>query len=421
MSMKLLPKVNRSWPALFGVTSLFVVVASGAQQPPTPSGAKPLETQLLSAAGQPVRVIPINGLSRPWALAFLPDGDILITERIGKLRIIRHGVLDPQPIAGIPEVSTALQQGLQDVAIHPRFIENRLVYFTYHKPRSDDRGVGTATLARGRFDGGSSLKDVKDVFVSDAWFDDASASRIAFGRDGKIYMSIGAARRVGKVGTAEDAQNPTNHAGKVLRLNDDGTVPSDNPFVGRPGYRSEIYALGIRNALALIVHPDTGDIWENENGPMGGDEINIIRAGRNYGWPVISFGRAYTGDLTGDLSGPTSSEPCAPGMEQPFLFWVPSIAPAGMAFYTGDKFPVWKGSIFVGALSGQLQRVLLSRTGMPLRRETMLTELKRRIREVRQGPDGLIYLLTDVGGATSPTFDDQGAGALLRVEPAPGS
>src|SRR5438132_707282 len=189
MPMRNALSVNRSWPVLVGVTFMLVVVANGAQQAPTQAGARPLEAQVLNAAGQPIRVVPFNGLSRPWALAFLPDGNILITERIGRLRIVRHGVLDPQPIAGIPEVSTALQQGLQDIALHPRFTENRLVYFTYHKPRSDNRGVGTATLARGRFDGGNSLTDVKDVFVSDAWYDDASASRIVFGGDGKIYMS----------------------------------------------------------------------------------------------------------------------------------------------------------------------------------------------------------------------------------------
>jgi glucose/arabinose dehydrogenase len=416
----MLPNERRSWSVLVGFTFMLVVAASGAQQDPKPDSGRLLEPQLLSAAGQPVRVVPINGLSRPWALAFLPDGDILITERIGRLRIVRRGVLDPRPIAGIPAVSTALQQGLQDIALHPNFSENKLVYFTYHKPRTDNSGVGTATLARGHFDGDHTLQNVTDLFVSDAWYDDASASRIAFGRDGKVYMTIGAARRW-TVGTADSAQDPTNHAGKVMRLNDDGSAPSDNPFAGRPGYRPEIYAMGIRNALALIVHPQTGELWEHENGPLGGDEINIIRAGRNYGWPVISLGRAYTGDLTGDVSGPTSTEPCAPGMEQPFLFWAPSIAPAGMLFYTGNRFPAWKGSIFVGTLNGHVERVILSRSGLPVRRESMLSELKRRIRDVREGPDGFLYLLTDVGGATSPALDDPGAGALVRIEPAPGS
>jgi glucose/arabinose dehydrogenase len=216
---------------------------------------------------------------------------------------------------------------------------------------------------------------------------------------------------------AEDAQNPGSHAGKVLRLNDDGTAPGDNPF-RRTGYKPEIYAFGIRNALALVVHPETGELWENENGPQGGDEINIIRAGRNYGWPVISYGRAYSGDLTGDRSGPTSDVPVAPGMEQPLLYWVPAIAVSGMTFYTGDRFPAWKGNILVGGLrSTQLQRIVLNARGLPIRRETMLTELKLRIREVRQGPDGLLYLLGSSPARPGSIDEDDETGALLRIEP----
>src|SRR5947209_2440606 len=203
-----------------------------------------------------------------------------------------------------------------------------------------------------------------------------------------------------------DAQDPASYFGKILRLNDDGSVPSDNPFIGRAGYKPELYAIGIRNAMAIIVHPETGEIWENENGPQGGDEINIIRAGRNYGWPTISFGRSYTGDLTGE-SGPVLDQFTAPGMEPPWLFWSPSIGLSGMVFYTGNQFPEWKGSIFVGGLVGeQLQRVVLNAKGLPIRRDSLLAELKQRIREVRQGPDGLLYLLTD-----------EDAGALLRIEP----
>ena len=208
--------------------------------------------------------------------------------------------------------------------------------------------------------------------------------------------------------TATDAQDPGSYFGKVLRLNDDGSAPPDNPFAGRPGYRPEIYAVGVRNAMGIVLHPDTGEIWTTENGPQGGDELNIIRPGRNYGWPVISYGRSYGGELTGD-SGPISEQPFAAGMEQPLLFWSPSIALSGMAFYTGDRFPEWKGSLFVGALVGeQLQRIVLNERGLPIRRDSMLTELNQRIREVRQGPDGLLYLLTD-----------EDAGALLRLEPVP--
>jgi aldose sugar dehydrogenase len=231
-----------------------------------------------------------------------------------------------------------------------------------------------------------------------------------FDRDGKIFMTVGVPIR-GRPGTAqpEDSQSPGNHAGKVLRLNDDGSVPSDNPFVGKPGYRPEIYALGIRNILGLVIHPETGELWENENGPMGGDEINIIKPGRNYGWPVVSYGRAYNGDLTGDTSGPLTTDHTAPGMESPFLFWVPSIAPSGLTFYSGERFERWKGNIFVGGMRGTLlQRIVLNAKGLPIARETMLSELKQRIRDVRQGPDGLLYVLTD-----------ETHGALLRLEPVP--
>ncbi|MGE3508681.1 MAG: PQQ-dependent sugar dehydrogenase [Vicinamibacterales bacterium] len=393
---------------------MLAVNRAEAQQPPNP-GDIPRDTlptlpQEFNSAGQAFRVVPIKGLARPFALAFLPNADILITERAGRLRIVRGGVLDPQPIAGIPPVLDMRMKGLQDVAVHPRFSENRLVYFTYYKPKAGEKDVATATLGCGRFEGGNALSDVQDIFVADAWTAQPSAARIAFAPDGKIFMSIGMPIR-GRAGTAqpEDSQNPASHAGKVLRLNDDGTVPSDNPFVGRPGYRPEVYALGIRNILGMAIHPQTGELWENENGPMGGDEINIIKAGRNYGWPVVSFGRAYSGDLTGDTSGPTTPYQSAPGMEDPFMFWVPSIAISGMAFYTAEAFPSWKGNILVGARRGtQLQRIVLNAKGLPILREPLLPDLKQRIADVKLGPDGGVYLITD-----------EAAGALLKIEPLP--
>jgi aldose sugar dehydrogenase len=260
-----------------------------------------------------------------------------------------------------------------------------------------------------------------------------SASRIVFGRDGTIFMTIGVPFRGHPVGevNSEDAQNPGSHAGKVLRLNDDGSVPSDNPFVGRTGYKPEIYALGIRNALGLVVHPVTGELWENENGPQGGDEINIIRPGRNYGWPIISYGRAYIGQLE-DVSGPSSEVPFAPGLEQPLLYWVPAIAVSGMTIYTGDRFSAWKGNILVGGLRGtQLQRVVLDERGLTVHRESMLTELRLRIREVRQGPDGFVYLLGSspakpgtetirgnrIAPGQTPVEEDDETGVLLKLEP----
>jgi glucose/arabinose dehydrogenase len=287
---------------------------AGAVPPPaTPQpGAAPLPTDPdrlpnaphdFTSVAHAFRVTPIKGLSRPFALAFLPDGNMLVTERAGRLRIVRNGVVDPKPIAGIPEVLDVRLKGLQDLALHPRFTENRLIYFTYYKLKPGEKDVAAAVLARARWDGGYELTDVKDLFVSDAWCATPSAARIAFDRDGRtLFLAIGVPIRLNRPNTAqpEDSQNPGSDAGKVLRLNDDGSVPADNPFVGKAGYKPEIYALGIRNSLGLFVHPQTGELWEHENGPMGGDEINIIKAGKNYGWPVVSFGRAYSGDPTGD-------------------------------------------------------------------------------------------------------------------------
>jgi aldose sugar dehydrogenase len=398
---------------LIAAVIVMALAAGGlAQQAPGPKDPDTLPgtPQIFKTTAHKVRVVPVKGLNRPFAMAFLPDGNVLVTERAGQLRIIRDGAVDPRPIAGMPEVLDLRLKGLQDLALHPRFAENRLIYFTYYKPKAGEKDVATATLGRARWDGGYTLSDVRDLFIADAWCATPSASRIVFDRDGKIFMTVGVPIR-GRAGTAqpEDSQSPGNHVGKILRLNDDGTAAADNPFVGKAGYRAEIYALGIRNILGLAIHPVTGELWENENGPMGGDEINIVKAGKNYGWPVVSFGRAYNGDLTGDTSGPLTTDLTAPGMEQPFLFWVPSIAPSGLAFYTGSRFERWNGNIFVGAMRGtQLQRIALNAKGLPITRETMLSELKQRIREVKQGPDGLLYLLTD-----------ETHGALLRLEPAP--
>jgi glucose/arabinose dehydrogenase len=237
-----------------------------------------------------------------------------------------------------------------------------------------------------------------------------------FGRDGKIYLSIGTPLSQGTdrgpfVSLAAWAQDPGQHAGKILRLNEDGTVPQDNPFVNRSGYKPEIYALGIRNGVGLIVHPRTGELWQTDNGPQGGDEINIIKRGANYGWPLVTYGRAYNNDLEGVRSGlpPPSIQPptAAPGMEEPFTFYKPSIAISGMAFYMADKFPQWKGNLFVGGLAGtQLSRIVFNEQGLESYREALLLELRQRIRDVRQGPDGLLYLTTDMRD-----------GAILKLEP----
>ena len=339
-----------------------------------------------------------KGLSHPWAITFLPNDDMLVTERAGRLRLVRDGMLDPQEISGVPTVRTDGNGGLMDVAVHPQFDENRLVYLTYTKPVGG--GKGAPALARGRLEAGT-LVDVRDLIVTEAYEGNSGLNgRVVFGRDGKVYMSSG-----GRV--TDVSQNPMSLRGKVLRLNDDGTVPDDNPFVKHDDHRPEIYSFGHRNTLGLILHPVTGEIWQHENGPNGGDEINIVLAGRNYGWPVVSFGRDY--------SGARLYEPTRDGMETPLVVWLPAIAAAGMAVYTGDQFPAWKGNVFVGSLreggipgTGHLERIVFNEKTEELRRETMLTELRQRIREVRQGPDGLLYVLTDA--------DD---GALLKIEPTP--
>ena len=285
-----------------------------------------------------------------------------------------------------------------DIALHPRFAENHLVYLTYDKPVDNDKGA--PTIARGRLEGGA-LVDVRDILITDAYEGNGGLSgRITFGRDGMLYMATG-----GNVGWV--AQEPGSLRGKILRVRDDGSVPPDNPFVGRAGYRPEIYTLGHRNSLGLIFNPVTGALWNNENGPNGGDEINIILPGRNYGWPVVSFGRDYPGPRI-------SESPTHEGMENPIVVWIPSIAVAGMTVYTGDRFPKWKGNVFVGSMrtgeipgTGHLERIVFNERTEEMRRESLLGELRQRIREVRQGPDGCLYLLTDE--------DD---GALLRIEPA---
>jgi glucose/arabinose dehydrogenase len=368
----------------------------GVPVPPLGAGPWVFDT----AEQHKIRVsVVTRGLSHPWAIAFLPDGGMLITERPGRLRIVRNGVLDPRAIAGVPQVRTDGNGGLMDVALHQRFSDNRFVYLTYTKPVGN--GNGAPALARGRLEAGA-LADVRDLVVTDAYEGNSGLNgRVVFGRDGMVYMSTGGNIR-------NVAQEPTSLRGKILRLHDDGSVPRDNPFASRKGYRPEIYTLGHRNTLGLIVHPETGVLWNNENGPNGGDEINIILPGRNYGWPLVSFGREYP--------GPRISEfPTREGMESPIVAWLPAIAVAGMAVYTGNRFPAWKGNVFVGSLqqggipgTGHLQRIVLNAKTEELRRESMLTDLRQRIREVREGPDGFLYLLTD---------DDDGV--LLRIEPAP--
>lgn len=357
-----------------------------------------------------------KGLANPWSMAWLPNGDMLITERAGRLRIIRNGVLDPEPIAGVPRVQAGGTSGLLDIALHPKFAENRWVYLAYNTskpapapapgaaaPAPAGRGgapqVYSTALARGRFDG-KALVDVKEIFVAEPFvaLSGGDASRLVFGRDGTLFMSSSHHR------DEKGPQDPMNDVGKILRLNDDGSIPKDNPFVGRAGYRPEIYSIGHRTVLGLAIHPTTGALWETENGPQGGDEVNIIQAGKNYGWPLVTYGHDYDGTALNERPVPT-------GTVLPTVFWVPSITTSGLAFYDSDKIPAWKGNLFVGSMTvgriggtGHLQRVVFNEKGEQ-RREMLLTDLRQRIRDVRQGPDGLIYLLTD-----------EAAGALLKIE-----
>jgi glucose/arabinose dehydrogenase len=308
------------------------------------------------------------------------------------LRLVHDGRLEPGSIGGIPPVDTRTQDGLMDLALHPRFAQNRTIYFTYSKPGT--RGDTTA-LASAHLDG-STLSNVRDLFVADAWSTAGgnSGSRIAFGLDGTIYMTVGERHE------QTPAQDLRTHKGKIVRLNDDGTVPADNPFVGRADALPEIFAYGVRNPQGLFIEPTTGKIWEHEHGPRGGDELNVIARGHNYGWPTITFGINYNGTII-------SRESAREGMDQPVTYWVPSISPSGLTVYAGDRFPAWRGNVFLGALSGLDLRRLEVVNGRVTHQETMaLTGGARRIRDVRLGPDGLLYVLTEFG-------------ALLRLEPAP--
>ena len=385
------------------LTVLLVLTASGVLQAQTPVRLAPrplpAEPIVVETAEEKIRVTAVRGLSHPWSLAFLPNGDVLVTERnAGRLRIIRNGALDPQAISGVPSVYGVGLGGLMEVVLHPKFADNRIVYLSYIKDLGAKKH--TPALIRARLEG-MALVDVKELFVANTAFTGpAAGAGMVFGPDGHLYMLVGGAND-------EVAQQGDQHAGKVLRFRDDGTVPPDNPFVGKPGYKPEIWSLGHRNMIGLAVHPETGEIWESENGPQGGDEINIIKKGANYGWPLVSYGRTYEGPRV-------SQSPFKEGMEPPFVVWIPSIAASGLTFYTGDKFPSWRRNLFVGGLqfgripgTGQLHRIVFNQNWEEIRRESLFLDLRQRIRTVRQGPDGLLYVLTDE--------DD---GALLKIEPA---
>ena len=412
--------MNRRLVAFGFSTAAFVITAPViAQQPPNIGIAPVALTESAyvfdTAEQHKIRVIVVaKGLKHPFAVALLPGGDALVSERGGPLRLVHNAAgaggspatLDAKPVAGLPPLEPEYRNGgLQDVVLHPQFAKNNWVYFTFNKPgnpppadaRPPVRHESRVSLMRAKLSD-KGLTKVDELFVGESG--STSGSRIAFGKDGMVYMTTG-----GPFG--DSAQQLNSVYGKVLRLTDAGKVPGDNPFVGKGDARPEVFSLGHRDHLGLTVHPVTGAVLNAEHGPNGGDEVNVILPGKNYGWPKVSFGRNY--------DGPRISEsPVAEGVEQPTIIWLPSIGPSGLTFYMGDRLAAWKGNLFVGSVrrgevprTGGLERVVVNDKLEELRRETLLTELHQRIRDVREGPDGLLYVLTDE--------DD---GALLRIEPA---
>jgi aldose sugar dehydrogenase len=367
----------------------FVLTATSALAAPALARAQ----ETLKSTRAAYRLVTLSrDLVQPWSIAFLPDGRMLITERPGRLRVFVNGRLDSRPLAGVPQVRTGGQAGLLDVCLHPDFAQNRVLFLSY--VAGDSSGAAT-TVARGELEEGG-LSNVRVIFEALPRGQGRLnlGSRIVFDRAGLMYVSVGDRFQMLR------AQDLGDLAGKIVRLKDDGSVPPDNPFVGRPGARPEIFTLGNRNPQGLALHPETGKIWEVEHGPKGGDELNILKAGGNYGWPLVTYGVNYDGSkITENRS--------LPGMEDALRTWVPSISPCGLSFYTGDKFPGWKGSLFTGALSNYaLFRIELD--GERYRsEERLLVDRLPYIRDVRQGPDGLIYLVTQ-----------SEEGGLFRLEPA---
>jgi glucose/arabinose dehydrogenase len=382
-------------------TAVLASVALVAQPRPVPGPPRfplPTEPRVYDTSDQKIRATVVaHGIERPWSLLPLPDGDFLVSVRAtGQVLAIRGGQLDPKPLTGLPATHMTRTTGMLDMAMHPKFAENKLIYFTYHKPAAGD--TYTLALGRGRYDG-AGLSNVQELYAGDPVR--TGGSRLAFAKDGLIFITVGGA------GRSPDAQATNTIYGKVLRLKDDGTVPADNPFVGKPGSRPEIYTIGHRDHHGLAVNPSSGQMFEAELGPLGGDKINILnKPGANYGWPTFGYGRDNDG---------SPMLPPGEGIEPSWITWNPGITPSGLLFYTGDRFPKWKGNIFVGSVvrgrvpgTGAVERVVFNDKLWEQRRETILQDFHQRIRDVRQGPDGLIYLLTEE--------DD---GAVIRIEPAP--
>jgi glucose/arabinose dehydrogenase len=371
------------------VHSLFASMALGVCLPASASASQLHESQHLRFQSE----VLLESLAHPWSIAFLSEGEWLITERAGRLRHVRDGELVSAPVSGVPDVIADNQGGLLDVVLHPDFRENAYIYLSYAK-RCSGNGNTTA-VGRGRWEDGA-LKDFEELYSADACAPGGRhhGSRIVFDRDGYMYVSIG------DRGVQKRAQDPSDNAGVTLRLHDDGRIPASNPFAGKPAGHDANWTWGNRNIQGMAVHPQTGEIWSHEHGPRGGDEINLLLAGRNYGWPTVTYGTEYSG-------APITDKTEAPGMEPPLKQWTPSIAPSGMAFVTGDAFKAWENDILVGALAHQHIARLRFDGHEEVEEERLLVNDYGRIRDVRVGPDGLIYVLTD-----SPK------GQLIRLRPA---
>ena len=377
----------------------FPVAPTGLEGQPLPAGPFTYRT----AEQQDIRVTVLARMAWPFGLTFLPNGDLLVAQRTGELKRIAKGTSVPVPVPGGPQAlfqgkeGPVILHGYMHVAVHPQFASNGWIYLSYSKAPTTTHSLVSA-VARAKYVDGR-LTEWKDVRVGDAFLGPVA---IAMTPDAKLYIAVSGL-------SGAQAQDPKQMAGKVLRLNDDGSVPNDNPFVGKAGYRPEIYTLGHRSTSDLVVHPMTGEVFLSEMGPNGGDEINRIKAGKNYGWPLVSFGRTYPGPWQNEANVSTHA-----GFENPILYWVPSISVTGIAFYQGNALPKWKGDLFAAGVrygevpgTGRLDRILINEKFEELRRESLLLDLHQRIRDVKAGPDGFLYVATD-----------EEAGAILRIEPA---
>lgn len=383
---------------LFGVVLPLLLGACSEEELPPGQNSRP--------PGQRYRLVPIaEGLDHPWSLAFLPNGDLLVSERVGRLQVVRQGELGATPIEGIPSVHMEGQGGLLDVVAHPKYETTPMVYFSFAK---SNQGTNSATIAvaRGRLEE-NRLSEVEELFEAEAWNDEPYhfGSRIVFDENGYLFVTVGD-RYVDPESSSlanHPAQRLTSHAGKVLRLLENGRAPTDNPFADDNMALPEIWSYGHRNPQGILVHPETGDVWLTEHGPRGGDEVNQILKGRNYGWPIVGYGVDYDG---------TSFHRDAPALEleQPSFFWTPSIGPTGLTIYQGDKFPHWRGNLFSGAIAGRgFVRITLD--GRRVIGTEVLSEQLRRVRDVQTGPEGYIYIVVDPR--------DEASGVVYRVEPLP--